>query len=246
MVEEAVNREIRYRNEYKEIPCIDTTGQSFAIWFNIIYLLPLTALFVRFFVRSYLKRTSVSTKYPTQHHAITKAGQDAIHGFNRELESLGQSMEDGFTNLTSMATKTAKTSDFHTPVKKAGKAVKDAAAQKAKEAQDTPSMVDEFDEKLRKTVKDGYDSPPAKRAQEMAAQYEKDGKKIPDSLASKLEKALKEQNKGEEKEINHPIKAEDDSDEEKANGEFLVAGGLTTTDPKDEGVSYADKVKEET
>lgn len=34
--------EIRWRNEYVKVPCIDTTGQSFAVWLNVIYLLPLT------------------------------------------------------------------------------------------------------------------------------------------------------------------------------------------------------------
>ncbi|KAF2816081.1 uncharacterized protein BDZ99DRAFT_565953 [Mytilinidion resinicola] len=240
-VEETVNREIRYRNEYKEIPCIDTTGQSFAIWLNVVYLLPLTALFIRFFVRSYFKRTSVSAKHPTHHHAIAKAGHDAVHGFNRELESLGENLENGVANLASKATKNAKKSDFETPVKNAARTVKNAtnsAAQKVKETQNTPSMVDEFDEKLRKTVKDGYDSPPAKRAQDMAAQYAKDGKKIPESLASKLQQALKEQ-----KEDDPKVKAEEEEDS------LLGAGdeeeGLSTTDPRDEGVSYAEKVKEE-
>ena len=35
-------QEVRYRNEYHRIPCIDTSGESFAIWLNLIYLFPLT------------------------------------------------------------------------------------------------------------------------------------------------------------------------------------------------------------
>lgn len=34
--------ETRWRDEYVKVPCIDTTGQSFAIWLNVIYLMPLT------------------------------------------------------------------------------------------------------------------------------------------------------------------------------------------------------------
>ena len=35
-------QEVRYRNEYQRVPCIDTSGESFAIWLNLIYLFPLT------------------------------------------------------------------------------------------------------------------------------------------------------------------------------------------------------------
>ncbi len=40
--EEKAREEIRYRNEYKTIPCTDTSGQTFAILLNVFYLLPLT------------------------------------------------------------------------------------------------------------------------------------------------------------------------------------------------------------
>ncbi|KAI1007342.1 hypothetical protein K3495_g877 [Podosphaera aphanis] len=44
----------RIRTEYQAVPCIDTSGETFAIWLNIIYLTPLTVLFVRFFIKTYL------------------------------------------------------------------------------------------------------------------------------------------------------------------------------------------------
>ncbi|KAF2194863.1 hypothetical protein K469DRAFT_686800 [Zopfia rhizophila CBS 207.26] len=91
----AVKRVV-YRTEYHPIHCIDTTGQSFAIWLNLIYLFPLTGLFVRFFVKSYLRRTSGSAKHPTKQRAFSKSGHDALHGVARELESLGEApVEDG-------------------------------------------------------------------------------------------------------------------------------------------------------
>ena len=37
--------EIRYRLEYAEANCIDTSGQAFAIMLNALYLLPLTYVF---------------------------------------------------------------------------------------------------------------------------------------------------------------------------------------------------------
>jgi hypothetical protein len=66
--------------------CIDTTGQAFAIWLNVMYLLPLTYLFVRFFVRSYLHRKEPSQPHPTHMHAAEKAGLDALKGVSREIQ----------------------------------------------------------------------------------------------------------------------------------------------------------------
>ncbi|CAG8974366.1 hypothetical protein HYALB_00011298 [Hymenoscyphus albidus] len=51
------NDGIKYNVEYQSVPCIATSGQTFAIWFNVLYLTPLTVLFVRFFVKSYLRRS---------------------------------------------------------------------------------------------------------------------------------------------------------------------------------------------
>jgi hypothetical protein len=93
---ETVNRVV-YRTEYQSVPCIDTSGQAFAIYLNLIYLAPLTILFMRFFFKSYLRRTSPNTKHQTKHTAIQKAAHDATHGVERELESLGKSAEDAMS-----------------------------------------------------------------------------------------------------------------------------------------------------
>lgn len=53
---------IMYNVEYQSVPCIATSGQTFAIWFNVFYLTPLTFLFMRFFVKSYLRRSAKSGK----------------------------------------------------------------------------------------------------------------------------------------------------------------------------------------
>lgn len=66
--------------------CLDTTGQGFAVWLNVMYLLPLTYLFVRFFVRSYLYRKEPITQRQTPMHAAEKAGLDALKGVSREIQ----------------------------------------------------------------------------------------------------------------------------------------------------------------
>ncbi|KZF24055.1 hypothetical protein L228DRAFT_244925 [Xylona heveae TC161] len=80
--------EIRYRTEYPVVSCIDTSGQSFAIWLNLMYLAPLTWLFVRFFIRSYTGMTSRRGRRPSTIHIIEKSGLDAARGVQRELDSL--------------------------------------------------------------------------------------------------------------------------------------------------------------
>lgn len=85
---ETIKTETRYRNEWQKVHCIDTSGQAFAILLNAMYLLPLTALFVRFFVRSYTHRTASSIK-----NHVKKSGKDAAKGVNREVEHVGKTAE---------------------------------------------------------------------------------------------------------------------------------------------------------
>lgn len=72
--------------ESRMTTCMDTTGQAFAIWLNVMYLLPLTYLFMRFFVRSYLSRKDPGTPQPTHIHAAEKAGMDALLRVSREIQ----------------------------------------------------------------------------------------------------------------------------------------------------------------
>lgn len=39
---ETIKSETRYRETWEKTPCIDTSGQAFAIYINLVYLLPLT------------------------------------------------------------------------------------------------------------------------------------------------------------------------------------------------------------
>jgi hypothetical protein len=80
------------------VPCFDTSAQAFAVWFNVIYLTPLTYLFARFFVRSYLRTTSgasangkVSLKnLKEKKETVQAAGREAV----KEIEAKGGVMED--------------------------------------------------------------------------------------------------------------------------------------------------------
>ncbi|KAK7543849.1 GNS1/SUR4 family-domain-containing protein [Phyllosticta citricarpa] len=87
-----VIEETKWKNEYVKVNCIDTTGQSFAIWLNVIYLMPLTMLFTRFFIRSYLKRNSSSSP-PKQTQTLAAATSDAKRNVNNCVEGFGASIE---------------------------------------------------------------------------------------------------------------------------------------------------------
>lgn len=89
---------------YETIDCVDNSGQAFAIWLNVLYLLPLTYLFARFFVKSYLRRKEpVEKQKPaTQIQQVEKAGLDAFKGVSREIRkaALEQNGDSGDTSAT--------------------------------------------------------------------------------------------------------------------------------------------------
>ena len=87
---------------YKVQPCIVTSNETFAIWLNVLYLAPLTYLFVSFFIASYVKRSSANAKMLTgktnrrlSNVAVAeKAGWDAARGIEREVYG-GENMVNG-------------------------------------------------------------------------------------------------------------------------------------------------------
>lgn len=73
------------------VPCITTTGQTFAIWLNVLYLAPLTYLFVKFFITSYLRRAGAESARKDKNNresqlaSAEKAGWDAARGLEAEV-----------------------------------------------------------------------------------------------------------------------------------------------------------------
>lgn len=83
-------------------PCIVTTGETFAIWLNVLYLAPLTYLFVSFFIASYVKRSTAAQKLNgktardmgDEVTLAEKAGWEAARNVEREVYG-GEQMLDG-------------------------------------------------------------------------------------------------------------------------------------------------------
>ncbi|CAM1505609.1 Fc.00g112460.m01.CDS01 [Cosmosporella sp. VM-42] len=93
---ETTTTETRYITQ----PCILTTGETFAIWLNVLYLAPLTYLFVSFFIASYVKRSNAATKIAGKSdshlntHIAEEAGWDAAKGIENEVYG-GEKMLNG-------------------------------------------------------------------------------------------------------------------------------------------------------
>lgn len=94
---------------YKLVPCINTNSATFAVWLNVLYLTPLTYLFVSFFIESYLRRSNAADKKAAgkkngaasrrlSNNLVTaeKAGWEAAKNVEREV--YGESNEEAIAN----------------------------------------------------------------------------------------------------------------------------------------------------
>ncbi|KAF4462166.1 fatty acid elongation [Fusarium albosuccineum] len=99
----SLNTGFTSETQYITQPCITTTGETFAIWLNVLYLAPLTYLFVSFFIASYVKRSNAAGKIAHKGAAhdvnanvalAEKAGWDAAKGIEKEIYN-GESMVNG-------------------------------------------------------------------------------------------------------------------------------------------------------
>lgn len=98
-----IKQEIIRAAQFETVSCVNNDGQAFAILLNVMYLLPLTYLFARFFVRSYLRRIEPAEKQKpsTQIHQVEQAGLDALKGVSREIRRAAMEQPgDGDTSAT--------------------------------------------------------------------------------------------------------------------------------------------------
>ena len=84
----------RYRQTYQMTNCLDTDGESFGIWLNVTYLFPLTALFVRFFVKSYVLGQTGKSQTTAKPRRVSQSAVDAARETTKTLENLGEVVEE--------------------------------------------------------------------------------------------------------------------------------------------------------
>ncbi|KAB8556613.1 hypothetical protein FH972_025650 [Carpinus fangiana] len=83
--------QVRYRDEHQMIHCLETSGEGFAIWLNVVYLAPLTFLFARFFVKSYILAPPPKT---ARQRRVSDSAMSAARKTSDAIEKFGRSIED--------------------------------------------------------------------------------------------------------------------------------------------------------
>lgn len=120
--------ETRYRVSHTTTHCIDTTGQSFAIWLNLFYLAPLTILFLRFFIKAYITNPTVVKGGNKRRQSFTSATAQAVRDAHREAENAGKGLERRLSQQVRRDTGTLKTlKDFKDDVSKATDSVMESS-----------------------------------------------------------------------------------------------------------------------
>jgi hypothetical protein len=110
--------------QYIVQPCIATSSETFAIWLNVLYLAPLTYLFVSFFISSYVKRSNAAQKLGkaaarrlSNVTLAEKAGWDAAKNLEREVYGPDGAVRNGGSDSSAVSDE-----DANTPKKANGRA----------------------------------------------------------------------------------------------------------------------------
>ena len=131
---EKAQEEIRYKMQYQTINCIDTSGQAFAILLNCLYLAPLLLLFVRFFLRTYLRGARAPPPKPSQKQLIQESGRDAAKRIEKEIRDAMD--EQGNEDDEIPENVKAKFNDTKSQMQKGAHDLGDKAKQQMKKAND--------------------------------------------------------------------------------------------------------------
>ena len=94
---EKAQEEIRYKWETQTVHCLDTSGEVFAIFLNLVYLAPLAGLFIRYFIRSYLNRAKSEPPKPSSQENIMESSKDAVKDVEREIREAMAGKQGGDT-----------------------------------------------------------------------------------------------------------------------------------------------------
>jgi len=84
--------ETKWTTDLTKVDCLDTSGQAFAIYLNLLYLAPLTFLFLRFFVKAYTDRGKPRNASEATKRAV-KASKEASEKTSEKVEAAGKKAE---------------------------------------------------------------------------------------------------------------------------------------------------------
>lgn len=87
--------ETKYRTEYSKIDCIDTSGEVFAIVLNLLFLLPLTYIFMRFFYQRYIEGVETHVPPQSRRQVAGRSARDAAREVDGRMDKFGAKIEKG-------------------------------------------------------------------------------------------------------------------------------------------------------
>lgn len=153
----------RHSTHYETVRCIDTTGQTFAIWLNVVYLMPLMLLFMRFFVKSYITGPKRSAKAKNaerqriQGRRFSEHLTEAARRTSDALENFGINAEEAIDDAAEETEKSAEAAGEK--ISQAQQAVKDGYVSDKVEAIENSETVKQASGKIsqaKQAVDDGY------------------------------------------------------------------------------------------
>ncbi|KAL8975146.1 MAG: hypothetical protein Q9197_000632 [Variospora fuerteventurae] len=156
---ERAQEETLYKLQYRTVNCLDTPGQTFAILLNFFYLVPLTVMFVNFFIRTYLKK-SRSSSPPSTTENVQQSSKSALKDSKREWEeAMAMEQNDQTTNESDVPSKvSSQTNKINKGVKDLGDKVKDVTYQANEILQDRlQAATDTTSEKVNELNRSRHD-----------------------------------------------------------------------------------------
>ncbi|KAL8653910.1 MAG: hypothetical protein Q9210_001825 [Variospora velana] len=157
---ERAQEETRYKMQYRTVNCLDTPGETFAILLNFFYLVPLTFMFVNFFIRSYLKK-SRSSSPPSTTENVQQSSKSAAKDSKREWEeAMATEQNDQTTNKSDVPSKVSSpTNKINKGVKDLGDKAKDVTYQANEILQDRlQAATDATSEKVNELNRSRHDA----------------------------------------------------------------------------------------
>jgi uncharacterized protein YjbJ (UPF0337 family) len=87
------HHETKWNTGLTKVDCLDTSGEAFAIWLNLLYLTPLTFLFLRFFIKAYTNRGKAGkpSEVPKK---VVDSSKEAGRKTKNAIEDAGKRAED--------------------------------------------------------------------------------------------------------------------------------------------------------
>lgn len=187
--------ETRWRTDWTKVNCIDTSGEAFAIYLNLLYLAPLTFLFARFFVKAYTGRGKARRASHAAKQAV-QSGQVAHERLEETVEKLGQKGEDIIQKEAARVKVDAK--DVHEQLRRDVQAMKDGTFGRDRRVsdrvQDFERQVKTAAEKAKEQTKKAVNgsgssgrSTPTKKQAKASKSEQKQGSSKVETSSSKVE-----------------------------------------------------------